>query len=51
MYIGNSIPIQKEYKESAPPNFGGVDSTWKGFEECFFYSYNIWHNIDAKEIL
>lgn len=51
VHIGNSIPIQKEYKESTPPSFGSVSSTWKGFEECFFYSYNIWHNVDEKEIL
>lgn len=51
VYIGNNIPIQKEYKESAPPNLGDSGTMWKGFEEGFFYSYNNWHNIDEKEIL
>lgn len=49
IYIGNSFPIKKEYKEGKL--LGESYLEWKEFEETFFEFYEKWLNIDRSKYI
>ena len=49
IYLGNSLPIKKEYKEGKI--IGENYSKWKEFEESFFEFYELWTNVDETKYI
>lgn len=49
IYLGNNLPIKKEYKEGKL--IGESYIKWKEFEESFLEFYNLWSNVDETKYI